>query len=325
MQRRELMLLLCGGAVAVPFAARAQQPGRVYRIGMLEMLPAAANARNFGAFQQALRELGYVEGHNLVIEYRSADSTERFPTLANELVGLNVDLLVTRGTPALLAAKSATKTIPVVMAAIADPLIAVASIAHPGGNVTGFSALLNEMYPKRVELLQDAAPRISSIALFRDWSNPAGTGALWTEFETAVRSLGLRPQRFDARRTEDLDRLFDEAVGQHVDALVVSNDTVMQASRRLIAELAVKHRLPTIYGSREFADAGGLMTYGPSYSDLYRRAAGYVDKIFKGAKPGDLPVEQPTRFALVINLKAAGAIGLTIPPSILARADEVIE
>src|ERR1700687_2183677 len=307
------MLLLCGGAVAVPFAARAQQTGRVYRIGMLEMLPAAANARNFGAFQQALRELGYVEGHNLVIEYRSADSTERFPTLANELVGLNVDLLVTRGTPALLAAKSATKTIPVVMAAIADPLIAVASIAHPGGNVTGFSALLNEMYPKRVELLQDAAPRISSIGLFRDWSNPAGAGALWTEFETAVRSLGLRPQRFDARRTEDLDRLFDEAVGQHDDALVVSNDTVMQASRRLIAELAVKHRLPTIYGSREFADAGGLMTYGPSYSDLYRRAAGYVDKIFKGAKPGDLPVEQPTRFALVINLKAAGAIGLTIP------------
>jgi putative ABC transport system substrate-binding protein len=327
MRRRRFITLLGGAAAVWPVAAGAQQPAKkVYRIGMLEILSESANERNFAAFKQALAQLGYIEGQNLLIEYRSAQGhDERFRMLTNELLGLKVDLLITRGTPAVLAAKSATTTIPVVMASIADPLVAVASIAHPGGNVTGFSALLNEMQAKRVQLLKDAVPGIASIGFLGNLGNPAMTAAVRTEFETAARLLGLRPHYLDARKSEDLDRLFDEALGQHVDALLVTNDSVLQANRRLITGLAAKRRLPAIYLEREFIDAGGLMSYGTSFPDLYRQAASYADKIFKETKPADLPIQQPTKFELVVNLKTAQALGLTIPPMILARADEVIE
>lgn len=292
---------------------------------MLETIDTEANTVNLNAFRQGLRELGYVEGQNVVIEYRSADGrNERFPALANELVGLKVDLLVTRGTPAVLAAKFATKTIPVVMAAIGDPLLAVTGIAHPGGNVTGFSAVVSDLSAKRVEMLKNAVPNMTRIAGLMNMGNPV-VPPQWGEIEVAARSLGLASFLLDARKAEDLTGLFDEATRHRSDGIVVNLDSLMQANRRLIAELALRHRLPAIYAAREFVDAGGLMTYGPSYPDLYRRAAAYVDKILKGANPGDLPIQQPVRFELIINLKTAHAIGVQIPAAVLARADEVIQ
>src|SRR5882672_2743626 len=293
------------GLLAAPPAAEAQPAGKVYRIGMLERTPPATNAANFEAFRRGLRELGYVEGKNLVIEYRSADGRdERYAALATELVRLNVDLILTRGTPAALAAKNATGTIPVVITGLADPVGQgiVASLARPGGNITGVSAIVTELYAKRVELLRELLPRASRIAALLNMSSPALPPA-WKEIETAARSLGIQPQL--------------------PDVLVVGLDTLTQASQRLIVDLAAKHRLPAVYASMEFA--GGLLVYGVNYPDHYRRAATFADRIFKGTQPGDLPVERPTKFELVINLKTAKALGLTIPPSLLQRADQVIE
>jgi putative tryptophan/tyrosine transport system substrate-binding protein len=327
MERREFITLLGGAAVAWPLAARAQQSGRVYRIGVLETSPAASNTANFDALRKGLRELGYVEGQNLVLDYRSADGRpERFPQLVAELLRLNVDLIVTRGTPAVMAAKNATETIPVVMAASGEPVRTgvVAGLARPGGNVTGLSALTTELVAKRLELMRETVAGIRRIAFLQNIGNPTAPSQ-WEEFKTAAPSLGLEVQLLDVRKPEDIERAFDTAIAQRADAILVGNDTVTLANRRQVVELAAKHRLLAMYHAREFVDAGGLMTYGVSYPDLYRRAATFVDKIFKGAKPADLPVEQPTKFELVLNLKAAKALGLDVPATVLARADEVIE
>ena len=326
MRRRAFISLLLGGAAAWPLVARAQQ-GRVWLIGMLDTTSAQLNAPNLDAFRQGLRQLGYVEGQNLAIDYRSADGhLDRIPPLASELVRRNVDVIVTRGTPSALAAKNATATIPIVMAAIGEPVETglVASLARPGGNVTGLSAFVTELVAKRVELLREVTPRIARLALLDNMSNRS-VPPQWEETKRAAGALGIEPQLLDVRKPEDLDRAFDAAMAQRAGALVVGNDSVVIASRRRVAELAVKFRLPAIYATREFVDSGGLLSYAAHYPDLYRRAAAYVDKIFKGEKPADLPVEQPTKFEMVISLKAAKAIGLEFPPLLLTRADEVIE
>jgi putative tryptophan/tyrosine transport system substrate-binding protein len=325
MDRRQLLVVLGKGALATPLACFAQQQGKVWRVGMLETISMAANTANLGAFRQGMRERGFVEGRNLVIEYRSADGRgERFPELATELVQMNVDLIVTRGTPAAVAAKNATRSIPVVMASIGDPLTVVASLSRPGGNVTGLSSLTSDLEAKRVELLRELVPTAARIAALYDMGNPVFTSR-WKEIQAVTHSLGIQAQLLDARKVEDFAPLFDLAIKERADALVVGQDGLLQANRHVIAEFAAKHRLPAIYVSRDFIDAGGLIAYGPGYPDLYRRAAAYVDKILKGAKPGDLPIEQPTTFELLINLKAAKALALAIPQALLLRADEVIQ
>jgi putative ABC transport system substrate-binding protein len=326
MKRREFILAL-GGAAAWPLAAPAQQAGKVWRIGMLETTSIALNAANVNAFRQALRQLGYIEGTNLAIEYRSGEGRiDRFPQFAAEMVRLKVDLIVTRGTPAARAAKNATATIPIVMAAIGEPVETgmVVSLAHPGGNVTGLSAFVTELTAKRIEIMREIAPRISRIALLDNMSN-GSVPAQWEELKTAALALGIQPQLLDVRKPDDIEPAFAAAVAQQADALAVGNDSVVIANRVRVAALAERHRLPAIYATREFVDVGGLLSYASHYPDLYRRAASYADKIFKGAKPADLPVEQPSKFELVINLKTAKALGITIPPTLLARADEVIE
>jgi putative ABC transport system substrate-binding protein len=276
------------------------------------------------AFRRGLQELGYEEGRNLILEYRSVDGdATRFPTLISELIALNVDLIVTRGTPAALAAKRATSTIPVVIAGSGDPLLIVASLAKPGGNITGLSGVQPELEPKRMDLLREVVPTISGVAALLNMSNPV-TAPQLKELERAAQARGLRFRLFDVRSTADIERAFG-ALDKGTEAAVVGFEGLTQAHRYLIAELAAKHRVPAVYGGREFVEAGGLMSYAPSFTAMYHRAAAYVDKILKGAKPADLPVEQPTQFKLAINLKAAKALGLTIPPSVLARADEVIE
>ncbi len=323
---KKFFVFVVTGLILVSISlAEAQQPKKVYRIGVLERTSMELNAANFEAFRQGLGEFGYVEGQNIVIEYRSADGRdERFPDLATELVGLKVDLILARGTPAALAAKNATGTIPVVMTGIGNPVGqgVVASLARPGGNVTGLSALSTELYGKRIELLRELVPRVKRIAALFNMSNTSIPPA-WKEVEMTAPSLGIQPQLLDVRTREDLGRAFDAAIGQRALALVVGLDTLTQANQRLIVDLATKHRLPAIYASTEFV--GGLISYGVNYSELYRRAATYVDKILKGTKPADLPVEQPMKFELVINLKTAKQIGLTIPQSVLFRADKVIK
>jgi ABC-type uncharacterized transport system substrate-binding protein len=326
MSRRGVTLLVILSFLSMPFAADARQVQRVYRVGVLETVSPALNAANFDAFRHGLRALGYVEGQNLVIEYRSADGdASRFPALATELVRLQVDVLVTRGTPAALAAKNAAGAIPVVMAAIGEPLglDIVADLAQPGGNVTGLSAFVTILSGKRVGVLREMLPGLKRIAALLNMGNPLFPPQ-WQEIKTAALSLGIEPQLLDVRKSEDIGRLFDVAITSRADALVVGPDGVTQANLQSITELATKHRLPTMYPSREFVDAGGLISYGVSYPSLYYRAAAFVDKIFRGAKPGDLPVEQPIKLELVINLKTAKALGLTIPPTLLFQADEVI-
>jgi putative tryptophan/tyrosine transport system substrate-binding protein len=324
-RRRKFITLLGGAVVAWPVAARAQQPTKSYRIGMLETISASLNAAHLDAFRKGLRELGYVEGKNYTIEYRSADGhAERFPELAAELVRLGVDLIVVRGTPGTIAAKNATGTIPVVMASVGDPLLIVDSLAHPGRNVTGLSAFVNEMTSKRIGLMKELVPAMSRIALFANMSN-AVSPPQWEETKTAARSLGSEAELLDVRSRDDVGRAFETAVGRRIDALVVAFDGLFQANTQMIVELAARNRLPAIYVGREFIEAGGLMTYGVSFPHLYFRAATCVDKIFRGAKPADLPVEQPTKFELIINLKAAKAIGLAVPVHLQQLADEVIE
>ena len=328
MRRRAFIALFSGAAASSIVgmeSTRAQPAKKQWRIGMLETISAAANAASLNALRKGLRDLGYVEGNNLVLEYRSAEGVgDRFPDLATELVRQNVDLIVTRGTPAVLAAKAATTTIPVVMAAIGEPMLAVASIARPGGNVTGLSAFVTDLQAKRVELLKDVFPGLSRVATMLNMGNPVFPPQ-WREIDAAARSLGLEAQLFDVRKTADIEPAFNLAVERRVEAIVVGLDAVTQVNAVLIAEIATNRRLATIYASKEFVEVGGLIAYGVSYPDLYRRAATYIDKIFKGARPADLPVEQPIKFELVINLKTAKALGLDLPPTLLARADEVIE
>ena len=326
MKRRKFIGLL-GAMVGSPLAASAQQRGKIWRIGMLEITAPGVNAANLDAFRKGLRDLGYAEGQHVVIEYRSADGrSERFPSLAAEFVRLNVDVIVTRGTPAVMAAKNATATIPVVMAASGEPLRTgvVAALARPGGNVTGLSAITNELIGKRLEMLREVVPGIRRVGLLHNMSNPVAPRQ-WEELKAVVQALGIEPRLLDVRSPEQIEPAIVAAAAQQTQALVIGNDTVMHSNRGHVVELAAKHKLPATYYAREFVDAGGLMTYGVNYPDLYRRAATFVDKIFKGAKPSDLPVEEPTRFDLVVNLKTAKALGLTVPPTLLARADEVIE
>ena len=328
MKRREFITLLGGAAAALPVVARAQQQaGKVYRIGIMEPTSQALNGDNLDAFRRGLHEFEYIEGQNLVIEYRSADGhNERFPNLAAELTHLNVDLILARGTPAALAAKNATRTIPIVLLGVGDPVAQglVASLAHPVANITGLSAVATELYAKRLELLTELVPRVARIAFLTNMGNP-NEQFNWEQIETAARALGIRSQLLDVRKSEDLGRAFDDASEQRVDGLVVALDGLLLENQQIIIDLAAKHRLPAVYGSSEFVIPGGLAAYGPSYSDLYRRAANYVHKILKGAKPADLPVELPTKFQLLINLKTAKALGLDVPLQLQQRADEVIE
>jgi len=326
-KRREFITLVGSAAVAWPQVAHAQQGARVHRIGVLETISLTLNATNFTAFRRGLMELGYIEGQNLVIEYRSADGRQdRFADLASELVRLNVDLIVTRGTPAALAAKAATATIPVVMAGSGDPIGTgiVSSLARPGGNITGLSALNIETYGKRVEILRELFPTLGRIAALFNMNNPV-LRLQWAETERAARSLGLEPHLLDVREASDLEGAFERATMQRAEALVVALDGLTQANQMRIVQLAASHRLPTIYASGEFVYSGGLLAYSTDFPDVYYQAARYVDRILKGAKPADLPIEQGTKFALIINLKTANALKLTIPPALLARADEVIE
>jgi ABC-type uncharacterized transport system substrate-binding protein len=330
MRRRELIVSV-GGALAAsvfrPQFVHAQATARTWRVGMLDTTAATLNAANLDAFKQGLRQLGYVEGQNLAIEYRSGEGRiERFPQLAAELVALKVDVIVTRGTPAALAAKKATATIPIVMAAIGEPVETgmVVSLARPGGNVTGLSAFVTELTAKRVEIMREIVPQLSRMALLDNMGN-ASVPPQWDEMKRAAHALAVQPQLYDIRKPEDIEPAFNAAIAARIDALSIGNDSVVIANRVRIAELAARHRLPAIYATREFVDAGGLLSYAPHYPDLYRRAATYVDKIFKGANPGVLPVEQPTKFEIVVNLKVARALGLTLPLTLLARADDVIE
>jgi putative tryptophan/tyrosine transport system substrate-binding protein len=323
MRRRAVIALLGGVAAVRPLGARAQPTGRMLRIGMVEPISAELNAGNLAAFRRGLRDLGYVEGRNLVLIYRSAEGDAgRFPALVAELLSLDVDLIVTRGTPASLAAKDATTTTPVVMMT-GEPLLVVASLARPGGNITGLSGQQLDLTPKRLELLREMAPATSGVAAFLNMGNPISARQL-TALERAAQTLSLRFQLHDLRDRADIERAF-RAIDKGTNAIVVEVEGVTQAHRFLIAGLAAEYLLPAIYGGREFVEAGGLMFYGPSYPDQYRRVATYVDKILKGARPADLPIEQLTRIEFAINLKTAKALGLEIPPLLLQQADEVIE
>jgi putative ABC transport system substrate-binding protein len=323
-RRREFIALL-GGAAAWPLAAHAQSSDRLRRIGMLETTSPDLNSANLAGLREGLRALGYQEGKTFTIEYRSAEGREeRFRELAAELIGSGVDLIMARGTPAILAARNATATIPIVMTAVADPLLVVASLARPGGNITGMTTLASDLQPKRLELLKEIAPSVVRIGFMVDMSNPQGRRQ-WDELEVAAHSVGLHAHLLDTRAVPDIALGFANARERGVGAVIVPATGVMRSNRGLIAELAAQHKLPVIYATREFVDTGGLIAYGANYPDLYRRAATYIDKIFRGVKPADLPVEQPTKFELIINLKTAKALGIEVPPTLLVRADEVIE
>jgi putative tryptophan/tyrosine transport system substrate-binding protein len=327
--RRAFIAVLAGGLLAAPRVPEAQQAAKVARIGYLAA-NLAANPHLQEAFRQGLRDLGYVEGRSVVIEYRFAEGKfERFPALAAELVALKVDVIVAPGTPAALAAKQATRTLPIVFPVAVDPVQSglVASLARPGGNVTGLSALIPELVGKCLEQLTQAVPGVSRVAVL--WQ-PGGIDERTEQdqlkgAEVAARALGVRLQFVEARGPAVLDRAFSDMTRARAGALTVLTSVMFVNERRRLVDLAAKNRLPAVYAQSEFVDTGGLMAYGPNLADLFRRAATYVDKILKGAKPGDLPVEQPTKFELAINLKTAKALGLTMPPSLLQRADEVIQ
>jgi len=328
LQRRDFLVAV-GAILAAPLAADAQPMARIARVGYLATNPATSpHLRD--AFFQGMRDHGYVEGRNVVIEVRDAEGKpERFPALVAELVALKVDVIVTTSTTGTLAAKQATATVPIVFAVAADPVSdgLVASLARPGGNVTGLSLLYPELVGKCLEQLKQAAPGVTRVAVL--WQ-PGGRGErtdrdMVKAAEGTARALGVSVQVVEAQAPTDLERAFLDMTRAHADALTVLTSATLLGQRSRLVELAARSRLPTVYPWREAVDAGGLMSYGPVLADNYRRAATYVDKILKGAKPGDLPVEQPTKFELAFNLKTAKSLGLTIPQSVLARADEVIQ
>jgi len=329
MDRRAFIAIVGGSIIAVPLAAETQPAAKVFRIGLLGSSsptdPAAS--RIWEEFFQGLRELGYVEGQNILIEGRFyGDRTERLPALAVELVRLKVDVIVAQGPPAPEAAQRATSTIPIVMTVHQDPVGSglVASLARPGRNVTGLSVLTTELVGKRLQLLKEAVPGLSRVAVLWDPTHPTATLQL-REAEVAARSLKLQLQVLEARAPDDLARAFSAMRNGQAGGLIFLGGLMFFDQRTRIVELAAQSRLPAIYGARENAEAGGLMAYGPSVRESYRRAATYVDKILKGAKPAELPVEQPSKLELIINLKSAKALGLTIPQSLLLRADQVIQ
>ncbi len=325
--RRTFIGTLAVFLLAAALAAAAQAPAKVPRIGFLATPRRTDGARYLDAFRQGLHELGYVEGQTIVIEYRFAEGwPERLPGLAAELVRLKVDVIVTTASPAPEAAKQATSTIPIVFVGSGDPLAAglVASIAQPRGNITGLASLTPELVGKQLELLKEVAPKVSRVAVLQNPNN-SGHPIVLRQAEGATQALGVQLHILQARTPPEIDTAFAAMRSQRVGGVLVLRDALVFSQRTQIAALAAKSRLPAVYGGREEVEAGGLMAYGASLSHMYRRAATYVDKILKGAKPGDLPVEQPTKFELIINLKTAKALGLTIPRSLLQRADEVIE
>ena len=328
MKKKLTVLTLCAVLLALCLCAEAQQPAKIPRIGYLGATSPSAIPDRIEAFRQGLRELGYVEGKNIVIEWRHHEGkVDRLPALAAELVRLKVVIIVTAGAPAARAAKEATSTIPIVMTQVGDPVGSgfVASLARPGGNITGLSTLAPELSGKRLELLKEIVPKLSRVAVFGTSSNPDNAQSL-REVELAAKALGVKLQYLDVLGPGDSETAFQAAVKGRAEAvLMMVSGPVANSLRPQIAELAAKSRLPVIYSGRTDVESGGLMTYGVNNADLDRRAATYVDKILKGAKPADLPVEQPTKFEFIINLKAAKQIGLTIPPNVLVRADKVIK
>jgi len=327
MERRAFVGVIAGGLLAAPLAVEAQVAGKVYRIGLFDYSADPARQAWWNAFRQRMGELGYVDGQNVTFEPRSAQNDDdRLPKVAAELVGLKVDLIVTGGQSAAIAAKRATSTIPIVMATGSDPVALglVTSLRQPGGNVTGITSINSELSAKRLDLLRTIAPRASRIAMLwdgRDAGSPLGV----QETEAAAKSVGLSIHSVPVGNAAGLETVFASVVRGGAGALIIVSTARLFSYRKRLAELAVKHRLPTVVGLREYVEAGGLASYGTDYSDLFRRAATFVDKVLKGAKPADLPMEQPTKYELVINLKTAKALGLTIPPSLLQRADQVIE
>jgi putative ABC transport system substrate-binding protein len=319
-------LTLCAILFALSFPAEAQQPARIHRIGILSPVSGSVFPARVEAFRQRLRELGYVEGKNIVIEYRYADGKpERLPDLAAELVRLKVDVIVTTGVQPVLAAKKASATIPIVFAASSDPVGAglVSSLARPSGNITGLSLMAPDLGGKRLELLKQVFPKVARVAFLWQSSGTRGDQEL-TDMEAAAKALGLKLLSLPVRSLEDFEGAFARAKRDGAQALIANPGALIITQQRQVLDFAAKNRLPAMYPSSEFVEAGGLMSYAPSYTDLYRRAADFVDKILKGAKPADIPVEQPTKFELIINLKAAKQIGVEIPSSVLARSDRVI-
>jgi putative ABC transport system substrate-binding protein len=329
MDRRTFLAGTGAVLLAAPLAAEAQQTGKVPRVGYLS--PGSSSdplrQRRLEAFRQGLRELGYVEGQNIALESRWAEGKyDRYPALAADLLRLKVDVIVAVGGAATQAAQQATRTIPIVMSVVIDPLGSglVASLARPGGNVTGLSLMAPDLVGKQFEVLKEVVPKVSRVALLWNPDNP-GSAPLLREAEVAARASGVRLQSLEARGPQEIDSAFAAMTRERAGALVVLSDGIFGNQLRQIADLAAKRRLPSVFGMSESAEAGGLMAYSANLLDLERRAATFVAKILKGAKPADLPVEQPTKFELVINLKTAKALGLTIPQSLLGRADEVIQ
>jgi putative ABC transport system substrate-binding protein len=328
MHRRDFIRVVAGSAVTWPVAARAQQPGKIFRIGYLGVSSPSLEPHYVEAFRQKLHDLGHVEGRNIAIDYKWAEGQDdRLPNLASELVSLNPDVIVTTGTPGAIAAMRATKTIPIVMATIGDPVGSglVASLARPGGNATGFTVLGPELEGKRLELLKQAVPELSRLAILWNPSNP-GSVSYFETVKNAGRALqiSLDPV-MEVRRSDELDNAFTAIADARPHALAVIPDRFLLSHRREIVEFAVVKRLPSMYPYREYVDAGGLMSYAPSNIEMFRNAASYVDRIIKGAKPSDLPIQEPTKFELVINLKTAKALGLDIPLQLQQLANEVIE
>ena len=305
----------------------AQQPARIPRIGILINTPASLQSAQVEAFRQRLRELGYVEGKNILIEYRYADGKlERLPDLAADLVGLKVDVIVASAPRAVFAAKKASATIPIVFAAATDPvgLGLVSSLARPGGNITGLSLMAQDLDGKRLELLKEAFPKVARVAFLWQSIGPRGNLAL-TEMEAAAKALGLKLLSLDVRSLDDFDSAFARAKKEGAQALITTTGPLINTQQRQVLDFAAKNRLPAMYQESEWVKAGGLMSYAPNYTDLYRRATDFVDKILKGTKPADMPVEQATKFEFVVNMNTAKQIGLTIPQKVLARADRVIK
>jgi putative tryptophan/tyrosine transport system substrate-binding protein len=324
-KRREFITLLGGAAAGWPLAARAQQ-ARLPTIGFLGSATPVVLSPWVGAFRERLRELGWIESRNVAIEFRWAEGRrERAVEIAAEFVRLKVDVIVTSGAANVVAAKQATSTIPIVFGVTADPVGAglVASLARPGGNVTGLSAQSADFASKQLELLREIIPGLRRLAIMANPGSPAAVLEMG-EALTAARTLGLDATAHEIRRSEDFAPAFEALTGR-ADALYVVPDPLVSTNRTRIVTLALAGRIPAIYGSREWVEAGGLISYGPNIPDLFRRAADFVDKILRGAKPADIPVEQPTKFDLVFNLVTAKALGLEVPPQLLARADEVIE
>jgi putative tryptophan/tyrosine transport system substrate-binding protein len=321
-KRRELITLL-GGAAVWPLAARAQQSGKIWRIGLI----AHEQLKHYDVLFEQLRQLGYVEGHNIIVERRYAQGrAERFEEFAAEMVRLKADLIIVNTTPAAIAVKKATTTIPIVIPTAIDPVGAglISSLAHPGGNITGSTILSAELSAKRLELLKEVIPGLSRMEVLWNGANPANSLA-WRQTQDAAVALGVALQPHAVQGPNDLELAFALMAQERSDALFVLEDALIIQYLKRIVEFAIEKRLPTVFGHRDRVEAGGLMSYGPRFSEMMRRAASQVDKILRGARPADLPLEQPTAFEFVINLKTANALGLTVSPLLLSRADEVIE